>query len=166
MRQFKALLSLLLVCILILPCCIARGETCYALLRDLLSSRDTEWYIGEGIRKPADVTNGVLAAYVIDKNVLFLYGLNDSGEGESTTWTDPDSHQLFSVLYHICDHWDVFQTLPEEGNDFALMFIESQDPTPRRVIYTSEGAAEYVKFMDDTLNSGGKNQAEDHKTGE
>ena len=169
MRRLKALFSLLLILTMILPCCIARGETCYVFLRDLLSAdKEAKWYMGEGVRAPKGMNGDVNIIYIINSNTLILSGINEEGSGEAVIWGDASLGTSVSVLYRICSCWETLEELLDEGTSLALSLIESPDSTEGTYIRNAESAKAFADILIDRINAADQEETlpESEKQGE
>ncbi len=154
MRRLKAVLSLILILAVILPCCAVHGETCYVFLRDLLSAdKEAKWYMGEGVRSPKNMNEDVNIIYIISSNVLILSGLNEEGSGEAVIWGDAPWGTTVSVLYRICSAWGSLEQLLDEGKSLTLSIIESPDSKEGTYIQNAESAKAFADIIIDKIRA-------------
>lgn len=169
MRRFKAILSLLLILTIVLPCCAAHGETCYVFLRDLLSAdKEAKWYMGEGLRTSKNMNGDVNIIYMINNNMLVLSGVNEEGIGEAVIWGDAPLGTSVSVLYRICSCWETLEELLDEGTSLTLSLIESPDSKEGTYIRDAESAKAFADIMIDKIHAADQEEAlpESEKQGE
>ena len=78
MKKYRVVVSLLLLCMMLLPIISAKGESCYVALRELLSSeKQEEWYLGRGVSAPEEKDN--------EGNSAILYAAS-AGNSELVKW--------------------------------------------------------------------------------
>ena len=150
MKKMKHLVAILLtVCLICSVTGLASAETCYETMKNIFSmamekaNAETDMDIAELCVSLELEEKVVMLIYNPHSEDITLIGVNSSGKGEATSWDNLDSITGIRLLSSICEEWEFYEGLLDDGYELVLG-IQSDEDDISIGILDAETAARFV----------------------